>query len=197
MALELTCKNENGEYHIFYCWDELKDYKNKIIKLDCSNNNLMYIPEFNFLKSLKVLDCSNNNLISINNLQLPSLKELYCFNNNLTTLPKLPLSLEKLYCYNNNLDSLPNINLEYLQELNCGNNNLTSLPDSLIEWRNLKEIYLYDNEIEYTTQQINFINLITRVKNTIDIYKNKQNVHNSYLKKCLFENINKLMKKID
>ena len=116
-----------------------KEIRNKIVKLDCQNNQLISLPPL--LPNLIELTCYNNQLTSLplflNLIRLwcdenkltslplfPNLIYLSCACNRLTTFPLFP-KLIKLFCNNNRLVSLP---LPKLAELNCSFNCLTSLP---------------------------------------------------------------------
>ena len=156
-----------------------------------------YINNFELPKlseSLKILKCSDNQLKLLP--ELPNtLEKLECTHNKLTTIPKLPTRLKSLECYNNKLITLPKLP-NTLENLNCDCNKLKKLPDSLISCRNLNRCYYYNNEIELTIQQMNFINTIVYGLNKDtknNIYNNNQNVHNSYIQKCIYDNIQILM----
>ena len=119
-----------------YILSNLHNYK-KIEKFECKECNLSFLPNFKLLSSFNLLinlDCSNNNIVELPDLyHLTSLEVLLCNNNNLIILPSiLPNSLIYLDCSNNKLSRLPNLsNLTFLKKLICNNNNLRELPASL------------------------------------------------------------------
>ncbi len=99
-------------------------YFNSLIGLDCSDNNLSYLPTLP--NSLTFLSCSYNSITSLPTLPT-SLIEFDCDYNSLTSLPALPNSLTMLGCYTNSLTSLPTLPSS-LTHLDCSNNSLTNLP---------------------------------------------------------------------
>lgn len=179
----LTCHNNYLNF-----LPELKNLK-KLKVINCDLNNLTILPELN--DNLESLSCEDNKLIKLPKLS-KNLKILYCDNNKLKNLPTLPDNLEIITCCENDLVELPRLP-KNLEILHCTNNKLKKLPDNLIELRNLQQIHFLGNEIELSIQQINFINRINN-KVSIGIYSNSQNVHDSHIQKCLYDNIKKLMK---
>lgn len=74
-----------------------KPQNRSLEKLDCSYNELEFLPELP--NELKVLNCNNNNLVELPSLS-DSIIELNCSNNNLTYLPRLKDSIIKIaFCY--------------------------------------------------------------------------------------------------
>jgi Leucine-rich repeat (LRR) protein len=188
MVIKVVYINFDGDEERVITVQNLKIYNNFIRNREEKN------PEYVILK----LNFFNNNLKSLPKLP-EGLEKLDCSGNKLKSLPKLPNSLKDLDCWNNNLTSLPELP-EGLEKLDCSRNNLTRLPDNLTQLRNLKNIYYYDNEIELTIQQINFINRLRQRQRQEQIYKNNktfydysQNVHDSHIQKQLLNNINILM----
>ena len=191
---------------------KLPKLPNTLEYLNCGNNNLTSLPELpdslstltvydNNLESLPKLPTKLKNLICINNklTSLPKLpkkiKFLNCRNNSLTSLPELPENLEELLCSDNELTILPKLP-KSLTHLKCKYTNITRFPKSLISCRNLCRISYAGTEVELTIQQMNFINTIVYGSNkntTNNIYNNNQNVHNSYIQKCIYDNIQILM----
>lgn len=168
-------------------------------RLECDNNYLVALPELP--KSLKHLDCSFNDLTELPELP-KGLELLDCNVNYLVVLPELSNNLTVLHCSNNKLKSLPELPRR-LKELFCGNNNLKSLPDSFINCKNLISLLLHNLELELTIQQINYLAVIERNKylsnyqNLIfnkTIYDNNQSVHDSGIQKCIYDNIQILMR---
>ena len=199
--------NEVIEYESFEELMRETNYNN-IVYLNCFDNKLTSLPELP--KSLKVLYCFSNKLTNLPELP-KGLEVLKCFNNKLTKLPELPKSLETLSCHHNKLTNLPELP-KSLKELDCSNNKLkvlpelpntlkelicysnkiTSLPKSLIDCRNIIHITYSDNEIELTIQQMNYLNRGNNYSRKI-IYDDRQNVHNSGIQKCIYNNIQILM----
>ena len=103
---------------------------NSILMLDCSQNQLLELPELP--PNLQILDCSHNQLISIPDSLPPTLQKLDCYNNQLSKLPEtMPPTLKLLDCSNNPLLDLPETLPLALHTLYCSNNQLHKLPDSL------------------------------------------------------------------
>ena len=118
---------------------------------------------------------------------------MICSYNKLISLPELPESLNELDCSYNIIKSLPELP-KGVKGINCNFNNLKNLPKSLIHCRNLSYIWYYGNEIELTIQQMNFLNKIkNKGYSTNTIYDDIQNVHNSGIQKCIYDNIQVLM----
>lgn len=154
-----------------------------------------YNEKKNFL--LKNLFLLNNEISSIDQSikEFKNLKILNIDNNNLIHLPELPDSIEILECCSNNIQKLPNLPRN-LQTLDCQFNKIKKLPENLIALRNLRNLYIVGNFTELTIQQINFINRLQVIKKMRDtIYDDHQNIHDSHIQKCLYNNINNLMKK--
>ena len=62
----------------------------KIIKIDCSDNNLTSLPSLSKCKQLKILNCSKNKLSILPSLsECKQLQMLFCPNNKLSILPSL------------------------------------------------------------------------------------------------------------
>ena len=169
---------------------ELPELPKSLIILSYSHNNLKVLPDLP--KSLNYLCCSNNNLTVLPELP-ESLEELICSYNKLINLSELPKGLKELFCGYNQLIELPELpkSLEYLDCMYC---NLTSFPKSLIECKNLCGICYQGNEIELTIQQMNYLNRLRNNRySKKTIYDDGQNVHNSGIQKCIYDNIQILM----
>ena len=131
-----------NKYNLFYIKNlTLKDYKEnkvnnkRILKFNCSKNNLTTLPE---LPNVKHLYCNNNELTELP--ELPNVKYLYCSHNKLTALPELP-NVKGLTCYNNKLVKLPE--LPNVEELDCSNNQIIELP----ELPNIENLNCYNNKL--------------------------------------------------
>ena len=115
-----------------YILSNLHNYK-KIEDFQCNNSNLSFLPNFklklfSLFNSLIYLDCSNNNIVELPDLDhLTFLEKLICHDNNLIKLPcSLPNSLTDFNCNNNNLTELPDLsNLTLLNKLLCSNYQLS------------------------------------------------------------------------
>ena len=159
----------------FLCWGNKinRIYKinlPKLLEWNCSNNELLSIPNDMICPMLEILNldynllqmlphnisfpnlihftCSHNILKELPNMNLPKLKELFFSYNRLISLPEnmnYPF-LEELYCNNNWLVSLPNINLPVLRYLNCSNNQLISLPEQMTLPK-LESLYCSHNQL--------------------------------------------------
>jgi Leucine-rich repeat (LRR) protein len=145
---------------------------------------------------LKELYCGYNQLIFLDNLP-NTLQILECYGNKLRNLDNLPNTLQVLYCSYNLITSLDNLP-QSLQILYCSNNQINSFNQTLLNCRNLNVFYYYNNPIEFTPQQLNFIQWIeqrniTR-RNNRNYYNDGQNVHNSSLQRSLMKSIQNLLK---
>ncbi len=72
------------------------------IKYDLKTYSIQYnsFENIDNYDNVVYIDCSGNKLTSLPKLPI-SLQKLYCGNNKLTSLPELPNSLQELYCRNN------------------------------------------------------------------------------------------------
>jgi uncharacterized repeat protein (TIGR01451 family) len=152
------------------------DLPNLLNTLNCSNNQLLAIPE---IPNLYNLDCSNNQLSTLPVLP-NSLIYLTCNNNQLMMLPNLPNSLQFLWCYNNSLQSLP-VLPNSLLDLNFSGNNITSLfslPNSLVNLRcsnnQLSSLPLLPNSLMHLSCSNNNIINLPVIPNSL-IYLNCAN----------------------
>jgi Leucine-rich repeat (LRR) protein len=188
-----------------------------LLRLYCSNNQLTTLGELN-LPNLQELNCSHNKLTTLGHLNLPNLQKLICYNNKLTTLGTLNLpNLQILACNYNKLSTLGELNLPNLLQLNCNYNQLTTLgelnfPNLQIlscAYNNLSILPLWlmntrlnyinynDNEIDnLPLPLIRFINRIYQGNlNSINVYNDSQNIHNSSIQLTVKNSINKLSEK--
>jgi Leucine-rich repeat (LRR) protein len=164
--------------------------------LSCSNNKLTTLGQLN-LPNLQELYCSENELTTLGELNLPNLQGLYCTYNNLSTLGELNFpNLQELYCYNNQLTTLGELNLPNLQMLYCSDNNLSILPLWLMNTR-LNYIDYENNEID--NLPLPLIRFIYRIRqgdlNKINVYNDRQNIHNSSIQLTVKNSINRLSEK--
>lgn len=137
--MKICCDYSNGSSKEFSSFEEIENY-DKIIGLNCSNNNLTQLP--NLPNKLIYLDCSNNNLKELPLLP-NSLDMLYCKNNKLSMLPQLP-KLFELDCSKNQLQEIPKLS-NGLVYLNCSENKLTFLPELP---KSLEKIHCWCNQLE-------------------------------------------------
>lgn len=145
----------------FNSFDEIKNGNEDIIKIDCSKNNLTFLPEDMIFPNLEKFNCSNNKLnVLPDKMNFPNLKEFICENNQLTTLPRnmnFP-NLEILNCENNMLTTLPNMSCPYLREVYCGYNLITFLPED-IKFPQLNMLFCYYNKLTTLPKNMNLPNL--------------------------------------
>jgi Leucine-rich repeat (LRR) protein len=210
--MPITVKYINNTKKKYNSFEEIEDLQN-VILLDCCFMNLKQLPLLP--QNLQVLNCYNNKIEFLDNLP-QNLQILRCYNNQIEKLDNLPQNLQKLYCYKNklkNLDNLPQnlqglycssnqiINLgnlpQNLQKLSCHYNKITSFNNSLLNCRNLREFEYFSNPVEFTPQQLNFINWIKQrntQRNNVNYYNDTQNVHNSSLQRSLMKSIQNLLK---
>jgi hypothetical protein len=80
-----------------------------------------------------------------------------------------------------------------LQVLRCDNNLIRYLPISLLECRNLRNFYCYNNPIDNIHPAI--IRLINGTKNReLGIYNDTQSVHNSNVQESIKKSIMNILK---
>ena len=165
-------------------------------EINCSDNGLTSLPEWQHLTNLQKIICVNNVLTSLPEWQhLTNVQEIYCYINKLTSLPEWQhlTNLQYIDCSNNVLTSLPKWqHLTNLQRINCSSNQLTSLPIGWIRLRNLRHIYYNGNRIEYIPP--NLLRIINRQKTGQNIYGDTQNVHNHNIQLSLQKSIEYLIK---
>lgn len=143
--------------------NELRIYWEKLIKLDCSGNQLSSLdvsacPALtvllcfdNYISSLTLscpnlmrLNCSGNALTTLD-LKLPALQSLSCYKNQLTTLHLASCNaLKYLWCGYNQLEQLTLAHLELLQ-ISCEHNALTQLD--LRKCPALERVHCHDNKL--------------------------------------------------
>jgi Leucine-rich repeat (LRR) protein len=97
--------------------------------------NVPYVPEIEYLFHLDNLDCTNNNLEYIPTLP-DNLRNFNCAYNKLTYLPKLPSNLKRIDCSGNKLTSLPMFP-EKLSEIQYGENNFNDEMNEILSKYNL------------------------------------------------------------
>ena len=205
-SIEQITNNENV-MHINCSYNKLTSLPENmnlpnLQKFYCYNNKLTCLPEnMNFL-NLQFFDCSSNKLTFLpENMYFPNLQKFYCDSNKLTSLPEnmnFPL-LRVFYCSANKLTSLPeNMNFPLLRDFYCYDNKLTSLPVCIMNWRNLRIIDYAENEIELSPQLARFINKIqTGSATKINVYGDRQNVHNTSIQCSVRDSINRLTTRRD
>src|SRR3972149_1500890 len=135
---------------------DLIKYPNNPIKIDLSDRELIYVPNwiFKFTRrgSIQILDLSENNIRVIPPKigQLTNLVKLHLVYNKLTSLPAelgQLTNLKTLYIFRNRLTSLPPEigQLTNLEKLSVFHNRLTSLPPEIGQLTNLIELDISDN----------------------------------------------------
>ena len=170
----------------------------KLKKLSCVDNSITDI-KLNCAKSLEILDCRCNLLTDLNVSSYSNLKKLYCSDNQLTSLNLSFCGLlEELDCSDNQLTSLNLTLCNNIHYLCIGDNNLTTLPLSNIQIRNLRNFYVYWNEIVYTPSQLRLLNLVNinefsescRFKS---ISENSQNIHDANISYCMLKSFDNIL----
>jgi Leucine-rich repeat (LRR) protein len=103
----------------------------KLGTLDCSNRKIKDLSGIEYFQNIRVINCSNNQITYIPSLAgfTDSLQEFHCSDNLLTELPDFktgsPL-LKVIFCNNNLLTIIPSFaDLVNLDSLECINNHLT------------------------------------------------------------------------
>ena len=156
-----------------------------LTKLYCGNNRLTSFQHLNCPR-LTTLHCHNNQLTSLRHLNCPLLTWLSCSNNNLTSFEHLncPL-LSELWCSYNRLTSFEHLNCPLLTMLYCHHNQLTSFQH--LNCPLLTTLVCSDNEWEFIPPHIN--RLLNALKNTQNVYTDRQNVHNHYIQESIRNSI--------
>jgi Leucine-rich repeat (LRR) protein len=193
-------------------WSNLQEF-------DCSYNQLTQLPDIMSMPNLQTFNCSYNKLTQLPAIMLmPNLQEFYCSFNKLTHLPEnmnLP-NLQLFCCFNNQLTHLPaNMTMPNLELFNCSYNQLTHLPDIMLmpnlqtlicvvnlltqlplhimTLTRLRYISYANNPLELSPQIARFINRINNVQTKqLNVYTNRQNVHDSNIQLCIKDSINAL-----
>jgi len=173
-----------------------------LYQLYCNSNHLTHLQEIMNFPNLHYLDCKFNNLRHLpETMNFPNLKILSCHYNQLTHLPEnmnLP-NLQELYCNNNLLTYLPDtMNLPNLKILSCHNNELSHLQLFLLNCHHLKYISYDNNPIELSPQIARFIKRIQNGSiNKLNVYNDKENIHNSTIQLSVKDSINTITSRID
>ena len=90
------------------------------------------------------------------------------------------------------------MNCPNLERLWCINNQLESLPACILNFHNLHTFCYANNRIELSVQLARFIDRINnRENNLINVYNDRQNVHNSTIQLTVRESINQLTLRTD
>ena len=217
-VIELDCSNNNlthlpenmnfPKLEVLYCYDNnlthLPDNMNfpNLKRITCFGNKLTQLPENMNFPNLKSFSCSSNKLTHLrDNMNFPNLKSFSCSINKLTHLPEnmnFP-NLKEVWCYDNILTHLPeNMNFPNLEKFSCSRNKLTHLPLCLMNCRYLKSIKYYNNEIVLSPQMTRFINRLRQGNlQSLSIYNDGQNIHNSNIQLSVKESIDRITTRID
>ena len=171
-----------------------------------SSNNLTNLDKdiFRYNTQLQNLYLSSNNLTNLDkdifryNTQL---QRLYLSCNKLTTLDKNIFTnlteLDALDLSNINLTKLDKDIFKYnthLKELYLANNQLTTIPSSIINCTNLETFDYLNNEIDYIPPNIQrFLNNLTQKSNNLQIYNDRQNVHNHQIQECIKQSLENII----
>jgi hypothetical protein len=174
--MKLRCTLLDDTKVTYHSWDELT---NNVKKLDCSNNQLTFLPESIVnLTQLKRFDCGINKLLSLPG-SIGNLTQLQRFDCGINKLISLPESIG---------------NLTQLQQLYLYDNQLTTIPIQLILCTQLSKFIYYGNPIEFIPTPIRRM-MNGRVRNYRNngIYQDSQNVHSSSIQKSLQKSIFNLL----
>jgi Leucine-rich repeat (LRR) protein len=172
----------------------------------CSFNKLTQLPENMNWPNLQTFSCSHNQITQLpENINWPNLRNFDCSDNKLTHLPDMQScnwpNLQKFDCTDNNLTHLPDMqsrNWPNLQEFYCYNNKLTQLPIHIMTLTRLRRIDCSNNPLELSPQIARFINRINYGQtNQLNVYTNRQNVHDSNIQLCIKDSINALTTRRD
>jgi Leucine-rich repeat (LRR) protein len=178
----------NNQITEIKCLDHLTNLQ--IISLH--NNHIKEIRGLDHFPDLQELWLSGNEITEINGLgldNLTNLQVLYLSHNQITKINGLDhlTNLQKLYLGHNNiteiggLDHLPN-----LQNLWLDSNKITEIPLSIMNLRNLQDLYITNCQINQIIRRFLDRN---NIKNKNTPYTDGQNVHDSQIVKSVQESI--------
>jgi len=174
-SVDIACKNITSLLDVN--WNLYTDDINKIIKLDCSENE---ITSFDGIPpNIQILDCSDNKITSFNRLP-PNLKELYCSFNQITSFVGLPPNLQKLDCSDNEITNVIGLP-QNLQILDCANNKITDFvgcPEKFL----LEIVSQLDPEIVAAQLDIDIVIKLLYYYNTLKNENNTLKDENNTLK---------------
>ncbi len=105
-------------------------------------------------------------------------------------------SLEFLNLAGNNLTSIPKTigKVTSLEIFNVVSNNITRIPNEIINCRRMRGFSYYDTEIEYISPQVNrFLNRLMNIGTYIQVYNDKQNIHNHSIQSSVSNSISNIM----
>jgi hypothetical protein len=139
------------------------------------------------------LDLSNNKITKIGGLglnHLTNLQILYLYNNRITEIKGLGLNhltnLQILWLGDNQITEIKGLDhLTNLRELWLSSNAITEVPNSIMNLRNLRNIYI-NCEINHIVQRFLDRN---NIKNNNTTYTDGQNVHDSQIVKSVQKSI--------
>ena len=166
--------------------------------LNLSENKITYVDDdIKNLTNLTNLYLSID-IIPLNIKYLIYLRDIDLSNNKIEILPDELFQLTNmvgLYFSNNKIRKIPDEikNLGLLEYCFLNNNNIKSIPISIINCLNLHIFSYQNNEIEYIAPQI--IRFLNRLVNTleIEVYNDKQNIHNHSIQQSIITSISKIM----
>ena len=197
-------------------------FPNSLKQLYLNNNNISTILPFSFPNSLIKLILDNNYITSIQsnyfstNLNELSLKtnrinelKIDMFPNNLTSLYLsnnkirnfhsniLPQSIKILFLDFNKITKIyDNSFPPFIQEIYLQYNYISEIPLSILEYPRLIQIIYKSNPIEYiplpVTRWLNRMN--TMINDNNDIYKDRQNIHNSNIQQSFRNSLSNILK---
>ena len=202
---------------------ELKglDTLTQLQELDLAHNQITEMKGMEILTQLQILNLSNNQITEMKGLEtLTQLQTLFLSNNQITKIKGLEtlMQLQKLYLNGNQITEIKGLEtLIQLHMLNLSKNRITEIKGlkTLVQ---LQELSLYQNRIEEIPATImmcrrlnnfwhdsnvrvdpiiqRFLNRNNVKSNTIKVYNDQQNVHDSAIGKSIAESIYNVIQEI-
>ena len=116
-------------------------------------------------------------------------------NNNLTYLDFFPPRLCKIIVAGNKLQSLPDVPT-HITYLDISRNPLKRLPSNILCCQRLKNIYLFNTEVDLGILEMRYVNRIqtASVYQAESYYDDSQNVHNSFVQQTFIKSCAQLFK---
>ena len=175
--------------------DEIKNLIN-LKKLNLSSNQIIITQEIKNLTNLQELNLCNN-LIQIIPEEIKYLTKLTFLNLSYNQIKiiseeiKYLINLKYLLLSNNQIKIIPN-EIRYLSnllELDLSNNLIITIPNVIIYCKHLRGFNYENNEIENISPIVNrFLNRLYNI-NELQIYNDKQNIHNHIIQESIFNSI--------
>lgn len=116
-------------------------------------------------------------------------------NNNLTHLDFFPPRLCKIIVAGNKLQYLPDVPT-HITYLDMSRNPLKRLPSNILYCRRLKNIYLFNTEVDLGILEMRYVDRIqtASVYQAESYYDDSQNVHNSFVQQTFIKSCTQLFK---